>query len=180
MLRQRIDTPYGDLVAIWTVHGLYSCSFDQTESSSAAMESGKNAVPTAPMLNSASELEQAFIQYFECGELKWSLSTLDWTGVPEFHRAVLQACFEIPTGTTLTYGDLALRAGSHKAARAVGSAMARNRWPILIPCHRVLGSTGKLTGYSGSGGLETKRKLIAFEQEHLTFELVCVSDGRAT
>ena len=66
-------------------------------------------------------------------------------------------------GETLTYGQLAKLAGSPHAARAVGGAMARNRWPLIVPCHRVVGSSGKLTGYSGEGGLKTKHWLLEHE-----------------
>lgn len=63
----------------------------------------------------------------------------------------------------VTYAELARRAGSPGAARAVGQAMAKNPWPIVIPCHRVVPSSGKMGGYSGRGGVPTKQKLLALE-----------------
>jgi len=75
----------------------------------------------------------------------------------------LTLCHAIPVGETRTYGQLAKLAGSPHAARAVGGAMARNRWPLIVPCHRVVGSSGKLTGYSGEGGLKTKHWLLEHE-----------------
>ena len=109
------------------------------------------------------QLADALDTYFATGELPWSLSHLDWDGVSEFHREVLRLCHAIPVGETLTYGQLAKLAGSPHAARAVGGAMARNRWPLIVPCHRVVGSSGKLTGYSGEGGLKTKHWLLEHE-----------------
>ncbi len=83
--------------------------------------------------------------------------------VPPFHRKVYQALCRVPAGKTVTYAELARLAGSPKAARAVGQAMARNPFPIIIPCHRVLPSTGRLGHYSGRGGAATKRKLLQLE-----------------
>lgn len=80
-----------------------------------------------------------------------------------FQRKVIQACRRIPWGATVTYGELALRAGYPGAARAVGNCMANNRIPLVIPCHRVLGADGRLHGYSGLGGLATKRRLLMLE-----------------
>ncbi|MCC6510109.1 MAG: methylated-DNA--[protein]-cysteine S-methyltransferase [Pirellulaceae bacterium] len=102
--------------------------------------------------------------YFAGGELEFPLAHLDWSGTPEFHRRVLQRCVQIARGETWTYGQLAKAVGSPGAARAVGQAMARNRWPLIVPCHRVLGHSGKLTGYSGQGGTATKRWLLDREQ----------------
>jgi methylated-DNA-[protein]-cysteine S-methyltransferase len=83
--------------------------------------------------------------------------------VPPFHRKVYTALCKIPTGKTITYAELAKRAGSPGAARAVGQAMAKNPFPVIIPCHRVVPSTGKLGEYSGRGGVTTKRRLLQLE-----------------
>ncbi len=79
-----------------------------------------------------------------------------------FQRRVLAICREIPFGQTISYAQLAARAGSPAAARAVGQVMRRNPVPLIIPCHRVTGSAG-LGGYSGAAGLETKQRLLALE-----------------
>jgi len=89
---------------------------------------------------------------------------LDLTGIPPFTRKALEACHAIPYGETRTYGDLATAAGSPKAARAAGQAMANNPIPILIPCHRVVGSDGNLTGFAGgTEGLGMKEAMLAKE-----------------
>lgn len=81
-----------------------------------------------------------------------------------FQQRVLGQCRQIPWGQTLTYGALAARAGSPHAARAVGNIMAGNPIPLVIPCHRVVGSGGALGGFSAPGGLRTKRRLLALEE----------------
>ncbi|MEX1040057.1 MAG: MGMT family protein [Pirellulaceae bacterium] len=80
-----------------------------------------------------------------------------------FQRLVWQACREIPPGETLSYGQLAQVVGSPGAARAVGSCMAKNRIPLIIPCHRVIGSSGKLHGFSAPQGLTMKQRLLQLE-----------------
>ncbi len=83
--------------------------------------------------------------------------------VTDFQRRVLQRCRRIPYGKTVSYGELAAKAGFPNAARAVGGVMARNRVPLVIPCHRVVGSSGVLRGYSGAGGIAMKQKLLDLE-----------------
>jgi len=85
----------------------------------------------------------------------------DWT---PFQQRVLDCCRRIPYGETQTYAELAIAAGSLGAARAVGRTMATNPIPLVIPCHRVLGSGGDLRGYSAFGGLDVKRRLLGLEQ----------------
>jgi len=87
---------------------------------------------------------------------------LDFDGVSPFLRAVWEAAQDIPRGQTSSYGELAARVGRPGAARAVGQAMARNRWPIVVPCHRVVASDGGLGGYGG--GLDMKKRLLRLER----------------
>ncbi|HEY2881097.1 MAG TPA: MGMT family protein, partial [Pirellulales bacterium] len=82
-----------------------------------------------------------------------------------FGKRILQTCRKIGWGATQSYGQLAKAAGFPGAARAVGSVMAKNRTPIVVPCHRVIASGGKLGGYSASLGLTTKRRLLQLEAE---------------
>jgi O-6-methylguanine DNA methyltransferase len=88
---------------------------------------------------------------------------LDFTGVPPFHEKIYREALKVPAGTTLSYSELAKRAGSPNAARAVGQAMARNPIPLLVPCHRVLAARGKIGGFTAPGGLESKAKLLGLE-----------------
>lgn len=84
-------------------------------------------------------------------------------GLTDFQQRVIRECRRIPYGHTLAYGELAERAGSPNAARAVGSVMARNRIALVIPCHRVVASAGKLGGYSAPDGIRMKTRLLELE-----------------
>ena len=90
--------------------------------------------------------------------------SLDLSDAPDFHRRAWEACRSIPRGETRTYKWLARMAGSPRASRAAGQTMARNRIPIIIPCHRVVGSDGSLRGFgSGQTRLDLKRRLLEME-----------------
>lgn len=99
--------------------------------------------------------------YFRGEAVSFDDQPLDMRGATEFQRRVWEAVRTIPRGETRTYGQLAREVGSPGAARAVGQAMARNPWPIVVPCHRVVGHDGRLTGFGG--GLEMKRRLLELE-----------------
>ena len=88
---------------------------------------------------------------------------VDTGGMTAFQTAVVRACRQVLFGETTTYAALAAAAGSPKAARAVGQCMAGNRVPLIIPCHRVLGSDRRLGGFSAPGGIELKRRLLRLE-----------------
>ena len=92
-----------------------------------------------------------------------SAIALDMDEVPTFHRRVYEAARAIPPGMTLSYGDVAARAGAPGAARAVGQALGRNPFPIIVPCHRVVAAGGKIGGFSAHGGTATKRRMLAIE-----------------
>ncbi|HVC08753.1 MAG TPA: MGMT family protein [Elusimicrobiota bacterium] len=82
---------------------------------------------------------------------------------PAFYQAVWRACAQIPAGQVRTYGWIARRIGKPKAARAVGQALGKNPFAPAIPCHRVVGADGRLTGYSAKGGVAAKRRLLIKE-----------------
>ena len=89
--------------------------------------------------------------------------TLDMDGVPPFHQRVYEVARSIAAGATLTYGEIAARIGEPGAARAVGVALGRNPFPIIVPCHRVLAAGGKAGGFSAPGGVKTKLRLLEIE-----------------
>ena len=89
--------------------------------------------------------------------------TLDWEGVGEFERRVYEVARTIPPGATLTYGEVAQRLGDASLARAVGQALGRNPFAIVVPCHRVLAAGGRTGGFSAGGGVETKLALLRIE-----------------
>jgi O-6-methylguanine DNA methyltransferase len=88
---------------------------------------------------------------------------LDMERLPAFHRRVYEIARTIPAGETLSYGELAARLGAPGAARAVGQALGRNPFAIVVPCHRVLAAGGKVGGFSANGGITTKLRLLSIE-----------------
>ena len=109
-----------------------------------------------------SDARQQLREYFS-GERRDFDLPLKLSGT-EFQVSVLEALQGIPYGETTSYGEIARRIGRPKAVRAVGAANGRNPIPIVVPCHRVIGSTGDLTGFGG--GLDTKEALLRLEAEH--------------
>lgn len=106
------------------------------------------------------------------GELQdFSDVAFDFAEVPPFHAAVLRATLAVKPGQTRSYGEIAKIIGepSH-VSRAVGSALGANHWPLLIPCHRVVAADGRMTGFSGPGGVKTKLRLLALEGAQLFAE----------
>jgi methylated-DNA-[protein]-cysteine S-methyltransferase len=89
---------------------------------------------------------------------------LDWGDTPAFERRVYELTRAIEPGRTRSYGELALALGDASLARAVGQALGRNPWPIVVPCHRVLAAGGRPGGFSARGGLDTKLRLLEIEQ----------------
>ena len=90
---------------------------------------------------------------------------MDWSALgSDFQRSALRAVAAIPYGETRTYGEIAAQIGRPQAPRAVGRANATNPMPLVIPCHRVIGTDGKLHGYGGRGGLKTKQWLLDLEK----------------
>lgn len=116
--------------------------------------------PTTPPNADALAIATAELNAYFTRDLKNFTVPCMLAGDP-FERAVWAAMCDIPYGATATYGDLAAIVG--KPARAVGGACGRNPIPIIIPCHRVVGAGGRMVGYSGKGGIETKQWLLQHE-----------------
>lgn len=87
----------------------------------------------------------------------------DFSQIDQFEVSVYAATRDIPPGETKTYGDIAVQLGNKRFAQIVGRALGRNPFPIIVPCHRVLGANGKLTGFSAHGGIETKLRMLEIE-----------------
>jgi O-6-methylguanine DNA methyltransferase len=90
---------------------------------------------------------------------------LDMARVPPFHRRVYELCRTIRSGSTLSYGEVAARIGAPGAARAVGTALSKNPFAIVVPCHRVLAAGGKPGGFTANGGVDTKLRMLQIEQK---------------
>ena len=145
-----LDTPVGTLTLLAGPLGLRAVLFSD-EAPPASAVGGEH-----PLLASAARQLQ---EYF-AGERRIFELPLDPVGTP-FQRRCWLALSSIPYGTTISYGQQARRLGYPRAARAVGAANARNPIPIVLPCHRVVGAHGALTGYGG--GLDAKRLLLEHE-----------------
>lgn len=110
------------------------------------------------------DLRERLLSYFDGADADFGDIALDLEGAPNFHRKAWQACRTIPRGETRTYKWLAEMAGSPNAPRAAGQTMARNRLPIIVPCHRVIGSDGSLRGFgSGDTRIDLKFRLLELE-----------------
>lgn len=126
----------------------------------------RNLVPDEFSVNSTSTFADArelLTAYAQGRPVDFTTLKLDLGRKTPFQQAIIQATRRIPHGQTNTYGELATRTGYPKAARAAGSVMSSNRIPLIIPCHRVLGSGGKLTGFSAPGQLVMKQHLLDLE-----------------
>jgi methylated-DNA-[protein]-cysteine S-methyltransferase len=121
---------------------------------------GKSVMVPASDWIHETQLDRYFSKTLTRFSLDYSLG-----GTP-FQRRVWETLAKVPYGTTISYGELARRIGNPKAARAVGMANAKNPIPIIIPCHRVIGKDGSLTGFGG--GLDVKQQLLALEGKDLS------------
>jgi methylated-DNA-[protein]-cysteine S-methyltransferase len=96
-----------------------------------------------------------------------SFITLDMEGIPPFRQSIYAVLRGIPAGDTLSYGEIATRLGDGSTARDIGEAMGKNPFPIIVPCHRVVGTGGKVGGFSAAGGVTTKLRLLNIERAQL-------------
>ena len=154
------DSPLGPLLVARTERGGCRIGFDgdpDPAEDELARTFGARLlrVPTA-----VDDVRRELDEYFEGGRRRFDVA-VDLRLARDFSRRVLGQLALVPYGRTTTYGRLAAHAGRPRAARAVGTVMNRNPIPIVLPCHRVVGSTGALVGYGG--GLERKRQLLALE-----------------
>jgi len=158
-------TPIGQCGIAWSERGI--CAVQLPESAAAATRArllrrvpGASSEPPPPPVRRA----MAAIVRLLNGEARdLDPLAIDYRGASEFHRRVCEAARAIPAGQTLTYGELAARLGQPGAARAVGSVMARNALPIIVPCHRVLAAGGRPGGFSAHGGVATKLRMLRLE-----------------
>ena len=155
-----VETPIGPLFVGASKQGLASISFDahpDRHLEQLARVAGPRVLRSA---RSVDPVRRELDEYFDRRRRAFDL-TLDLRGLPDFTLAVLRKLADVPYGETTTYGALAAEVGHPRAARAVGTVMNRNRIPIVLPCHRVVGSDGSLVGYGG--GIDRKVTLLELE-----------------
>ncbi len=157
LFAHRFESPLGPMVMVsngTALEGLYIQGQKHFPKNAAAWSWDMDVLPFADTLRQLAEYFEGRRRTFD---LPWAPA-----GTP-FQRRVWQELETIPFGTTITYSELARRIGRPNATRAVGAAVGRNPLTILVPCHRVMGQNGSLTGFAG--GLDRKRSLLELESE---------------
>lgn len=159
LLQSHCPSPLGEVLLAATEHGLAGVWFVKGQQHMPDTNGWQthNAHPT---LKAAA---QQLLEYFNGQRHTFDMPLHATWGTP-FQRDVWQALQHIPYGHTSTYGDIARDIGNPKAVRAVGAAIGQNPHSIIVPCHRVLGANGSLTGFAG--GLDRKKYLLALETTH--------------
>ena len=155
-----IDSPLGSLYVGSGAQGLRNVAFGVSRADFLSQldplaRTEQNPVAVAPII-------EQLHAYFAGARFRFDLP-VDLGHLTPFQQSVLQIIRRIPIGTVWTYGQVARALGKPEASRAVGQALGRNPVPIVVPCHRVVASGGRLGGYSGGGGLDSKRFLLGLE-----------------
>jgi methylated-DNA-[protein]-cysteine S-methyltransferase len=158
-----IDSPIGALVAAATRNGLARLAYEDFNGGLDVVLESLAAKLSPRILEQPAKLDavrRELDEYFDNKRTTFDVP-IDWTLYSDFGRRVLQATAAVPFGHTASYGDMAAAAGNVKASRAAGRALGANAIPIIVPCHRIIGTSGKLTGYTG--GMHRKEALLRLE-----------------
>ena len=162
------DTAVGRCGVVWSPRGLLTMQLPEgreNETRARLTRRFPDAVETPPPADIQRAIE-AIVALLRGEPRDLTGIALDMQRVPPFHQRVYEVARTIPPGSTLTYGEIADRLGDRGAARAVGQALGRNPFAIVVPCHRVLAAGGKVGGFSASGGITTKLRLLTIEGAH--------------
>ncbi len=162
------DTAVGRCGVVWSPRGLLTMQLPEgRESDTRARLSRRfpEAVEITPPVDIQRAID-AIVALLRGESRDLSEIALDMQRVPPFHQRVYAVARTIPPGATLTYGEIAGRLGDRGSARAVGQALGRNPFAIVVPCHRVLAAGGKVGGFSAGGGITTKLRLLGIEAAH--------------
>ena len=154
------DTPVGTLLVGVTDRGVCRISFDPEPEHHLELLARIFGPRVLRSSKPVDRVRRELDEYFEGRRQHFDVEP-DVRGVPDYYRRVLDELARVEYGTTTTYGTLAALTGNPRAARAVGTVMNRNPIPIVLPCHRVIGASGSLTGYGG--GLDRKEHLLRLE-----------------
>ena len=158
------DTAIGRCGVAWNARAIVALALpdDREQSAHARLRKRAQGEEAAPPLVIASAINA--IRALLSGE-KRDLAEieLDLGDIPDFHRRVYDLTRTIPPGRVMTYGEVARALGEKSAARAVGQALGANPCPIVVPCHRVVATDGRMHGFSAPGGVATKRRLLEIE-----------------
>ncbi len=156
------DTAIGRCAIAWTAAGVSDVQLpdgDGERLRAKLVERYQEAEPPAAV----AETVAGIVALLAGERVEFTGLVLDPAGVPEFNQRVYDLTRRIPAGSTLSYGDIAVRLGQPGSARAVGRALGDNPYPIVVPCHRVLAADGTMHGFSAPGGIATKRRMLQIE-----------------
>ncbi|MBI5503176.1 MAG: methylated-DNA--[protein]-cysteine S-methyltransferase [Deltaproteobacteria bacterium] len=160
------ETPIGCCAIAWGVRGVTGVQLPEARRST-TLARMRRRFPDADETAPPREVKRAIgaiVALLSGRATDLSAITLDMEQVSPFNRRVYEAARTIPVGSTLSYGEVAARVGSPNSARAVGQALGRNPFAIVVPCHRVLAAGGKAGGFSAGGGVDTKLRMLAIER----------------
>ena len=162
MPRVTFPTPLGACALSWGLSGL--TGFELPDAPALPDDAAEVPAPIQAVI--------ARVQRHLGGELQdFSDLPFDFRSVAQFPREVYHATLAVKAGQTSSYGDIAAQLGyAPGISRAVGTALGANPWPLLVPCHRIVSADGKMTGFSGPGGIKTKLRLLALEGAQLFAE----------
>jgi methylated-DNA-[protein]-cysteine S-methyltransferase len=164
------DTAIGFCGVAWGVRGLVGVQLPESGKAATRarmLERFPGACEAAPPAAVQRAID-GIVALLDGKESDLSSVTLDMEGLPPFARRVYEVARTIPAGRTVTYGDVAARLGASGASRAVGQALGRNPFALIVPCHRVLAAGGKAGGFSANGGVATKLRLLSIESATAT------------
>jgi len=159
------DTEIGRCALAWGAHGIVAVQLpeaDDRQTRSRIQRRFAGAREAAPPSELCAVID-GIVALLEGRPSDLSAAPLDLARLTEFDRSVYAVARSIAPGETLTYGQVAARLGDPALARAVGRALGRNPFALVVPCHRVLSTDGRLGGFSASGGATTKRRLLLIE-----------------
>jgi methylated-DNA-[protein]-cysteine S-methyltransferase len=162
-----LDTPLGPIGLAWSEQGLARLQLPEAERATTErrLAATAHSRPAPPLAAIADAI--GLLQRYCAGErVDFAALALDLADAPPFHRQVYEAARVVGWGETATYGEIARRVGEPGAARAVGQALGRNPIAIIVPCHRILASGGRIGGFSAHGGARAKARLLALEGVH--------------
>ncbi len=160
------DTAMGRCGIVWQerqIRGTYLPERNESALRDRIREEHPGVEESAPSATIRSIVD-AIVRLMDGEAVDLSGAGLDMAGISTFHRRVYELARTIPPGQTLTYGDIARLLDAPGSARAVGQALGRNPFPIIVPCHRVLAAGGRSGGFSAEGGVRTKLRMLAIEQ----------------
>ncbi len=160
-----VNSPLGWMAWRYGPAGVIDVTIGAESRGAALMALGADSVSSGQALerSSSSELGNRLARYAAGECVEFDDFPLDDAAVSPFAKRVIAACRKLRWGETTSYKALAQAAGSPAAARAVGGVMAGNRWPIVVPCHRVISAAGALQGFSAPSGVALKRRMLELE-----------------